>query len=179
VGSARLSRPELWGHAFCELLERIPTKKLPLAGGSSVSVVVLLDYDKLLSGLGAAALDTGETISAAQARRLACEGGVIPAVLKHALGGPSQVLDLGRRRRLHTGPQRIALTIRDRGCTATGCDRPAGYCHAHHQTPWSCGGPTTVDNGRLLCAFHHGRAHSPSYDMSPQPDGRVSFHRRT
>ena len=57
-------------------------------------------------------------ISAGLARRLACEGGVIPAVYAHGLGGPSQVLDLGRRRRLHTTPQRIAMTIRDQGCTA-------------------------------------------------------------
>jgi hypothetical protein len=54
--------------------------------------VVLLDYDRLLSGLGSAHLDTGEAISAACARLLASEAGVIPAVYRHVLGGPSVVL---------------------------------------------------------------------------------------
>jgi hypothetical protein len=70
------------------------------------------------------------------------------------------------------------MTIRDQGCTAEGCDRPAGWCHAHHHTPWSKGGDTSVENGRLLCAFHHGKAHSPSYDTTTGPTGQITFHRR-
>lgn len=179
VPRSALSRPELRGRAFCELLERFPTSRLPRIGGGSASVVVLLDYDKLLSGLGVAQLDTGQDISAGLARRLACEAGVIPAVYRHALGGPSEILDLGRRRRLHTSAHRVALTVRDRGCTAEGCDRPAASCHAHHEVPWSEGGGTSTDNGRLLCPFHHGKAHSPTYEMKRLPGGQVRFHRRT
>ena len=89
------------------------------------------------------------------------------------------ILDVGRQTRLHTEPQRTALAVRDQGCTATGCDRPPGWCHAHHDTPWAHGGPTSIDNGRLLCPFHHGKAHSPNYDMTRHPNGQVSFHRRT
>jgi hypothetical protein len=140
---------------------------------------VLLDYDRLVSGLGTATLDTGEAISAGLARRLTCESGVIPAVYRRVLGGPSVVLDLGRRTRFHTEAQRIALALRDRGCTAEGCDRPPAWCHAHHDVPWSQGGATSLDNGRLLCAFHHGKAHSPAYDLSRLPSGQVRFHRRT
>jgi uncharacterized protein DUF222 len=177
---ARLRRPELLGQAFCQLLERYPVSRLPRAGGISASVVVLLDYDRLLSGIGAAQLDTGQRLSGGLARRLACEAGVIPVVLRHALSGPSEVLDVGRRRRFHTSAQRLALTVRDRGCTADGCDRPAAWCQAHHDvTSWADGGGTSVAQGRLLCAFHHGRAHSPGYDLSRLPDGRVRFHRRT
>jgi hypothetical protein len=143
-------------------------------------VVVLLDYDKLVSGLGAAQLDTGQELSAGTARRLACEAGVIPVVYRHALAGPSQVLDVGRRRRFHTTAQRLALTVRDRGCTAEGCDRPAAWCHAHHDgATWADGGGTSVAQGRLLCPFHHGKAHSPGYELSRLPDGQVRFHRRT
>jgi hypothetical protein len=176
---ARVSRPERLGEAFCRLLERVPADRLPLAGGMSASVVVLLDYDRLLSGLGTAALDTGQPISAAAARQLACEAGIVPAVWRRALGSASVVLDLGRRTRLHTEAQRTALTIRDRGCSTVGCDRPAAWCHAHHDQPWSQGGPTSVANGRLLCAFHHGKAHSPGYQTTQLPTGQVQFHRRT
>jgi hypothetical protein len=175
----RLSRPERLGEAFCRLLERVPADRLPLTGGMSATVVVLLDYDRLVSGLGTAVLDTGQPISAALARQMACEAGIIPAVWRRALGSPSVVLDLGRRTRLHTEPQRTALTIRDRGCTTVGCDRPAAWCHAHHDERWSEGGPTNLANGRLLCAFHHGKAHSPQYDTTRLASGQIEFHRRT
>ena len=90
------------------------------------------------------------------------------------------MLDLGRRTRFHTESQRLALTVRDRGCTAEGCDRPPGWCHAHHdEVSWADGGGTSVDRGRLLCAFHHRKAHSPAYEITRLPSGQVSFHRRT
>jgi hypothetical protein len=181
AGARRLrSRPELMGQAFCDLLERVPGDRLPRAGGVSATVVVLLDYDQLVSGLGTARLDTGEPLSAAQARRLACEAGIIPAVYRRVLGGRSVVLDLGRRRRFHTEHQRIALGIEQGGCTAEGCDRPPGWCHAHHDTlSWADGGRTSLANGRLLCGHHHRRAHDPAYETRFLTGGTIAFHRRT
>jgi hypothetical protein len=168
------------GQALCDLLERFPADRLPRAGGVSARVVVLLDYDKLLTGLGAVELDTGERLSAGVARRLACEAGIIPAVLRRTLGGRSVVLDLGRTTRFHTEHQRIALGIEQGGCTAESCDRPQGWCHAHHDgTTWAHGGGTSVEHGRLLCPFHHRRAHDPHYDMETLPTGQIRFHRRT
>ena len=177
---ARTKRPELMGGAFCRLLERLPADRLPRAGGLSATVVVLLDYDQLLTGLGAARLDTGEAISAGLARRLACDAGVVPVVHRKELGGASVVLDVGRRARFHTEPQRIALMVRDGGCSAEGCDRPPGWTEAHHDTvSWSDGGGTSVENGRLLCRFHHTRAHSAAYETTRLPTGKIRFHRRT
>jgi hypothetical protein len=180
AGATRVSRPEQLGQGFCDLLERFPAQRLPRAGGVSASVVVLLDYEKLLSGLGSAQLDTGEQVSAGLARRLACEAGIIPVVYRRVLGGRPVVLDMGRRRRFHTASQRIAMGIEQGGCTADSCDRPAGWCDAHHDgLSWAEGAGTSVEHGRLLCPFHHGKAHSPSYRTERLPDGRVSFHRRT
>ena len=96
----RRPTPERLGRAFTELIQRYPTNRLPKAGGVNATVVVTMTLESLLGGLKAAQLDTGQTISAVPARRLACEAGIIPAVL----GGQSQVLDLGRKRRFHTGP---------------------------------------------------------------------------
>jgi hypothetical protein len=171
---ATLPGPELLGRGFCEFLERYPVDRLPHAGGVNATVVVTMTIDQLRAELGAAALDTGGRISASQARRLACEAGIIPVVL----GGASQPLDVGRKRRFHTEPQRAAMAVRDGGCTAQTCDRPASWCHAHHDLPWSEGGHTTVKDGRLLCPWHHGKAHDPGYRMSRLPDGKVSFTRR-
>jgi hypothetical protein len=174
-----LSRPEQLGHAFCELLERYPADRLPQTAGGSATVVVTLDLEALLSGLGTAHLDTGERISAGQARRLACEAGVIPAVVRRLMDDTSVVLDLGRERRLHTPHMRIALGIEHGGCTAEGCERPPGWCHTHHDLPWAQGGGTSVANGRLLCPFHHRMAHSPTHDLTRLPGGKVRFTRRT
>jgi hypothetical protein len=166
---------QLLGHAFAELVEHLPTGALPQAGGAAATVVVTLDLDTLRSGLGGASLDTGGRISAAEARRLACNSGLVPAVL----GSRSVPLDLGRTTRLHTPSQRTAMAIRDGGCTAHGCDRPPAWCQAHHEDPWSHGGGTSVESGRLLCPRHHQLAHDSHYDMRRMPDGQVRFHQRT
>ncbi len=102
-------------------------------------------------------LDTGDPITADQARKLACEAGIIPMVL----GGKSEVLDLGRRSASTTGHQRIAIRHRDQHCTSHGCEWPAAMCHVHHNIPWSRGGKTDLADGRLLCPRHHSYAHSP------------------
>ena len=166
--------PEGLGRAFGEFIERYPTDRVPDAGGVLATVVVTMDHETLMGGLGAAQLDTGTMISPGLARQLACRAGVIPVVL----GGESQVLDVGRRRRLHSETQRLALATRDGGCTAVGCDRPPAWCEAHHDTPWSQGGGTSVQDGRLLCSRHHHLAHHPSYEMTHHPGRQVSFTRR-
>jgi hypothetical protein len=176
----RRPRPERRGAAFCQLLERMPADRLPQHGGVSATVVVLIDHEALMSGIGTAGLDTGLRISAGEARRLACTAGIIPVVWQRVLGGASVVLDVGRKRRFHDGYQRIALAIQSGGtCTATGCGLPASMCHAHHDIPFGRGGPTDVEHGRLLCGHHHRRAHSPAYTITRHPSGEVSFHRRT
>jgi hypothetical protein len=166
--------PERLGRAFTELVHRYPTTQLPKAGGVNATVVVTMTLDALLGGLQAAQVDTGQTISASLARKLACEAGIIPAVL----GGKSQVLDLGRTRRFHTRAQRIAAALEQHGCTTEGCDWPPGMCHLHHPTPWSKGGGTNRD-GLLLCPRHHARAHDPAFTTTKLPGGKVAFTRRT
>ena len=149
--------PVAAGQAFTELLERMNANDLPSVGGVGATVVVTMTIDSLMGGLAAAALDTGEVISAGAARRLACEAGVIPMVL----GGTSEVLDVGRRRRFHTRAQRLAIAQRDKTCVVGGCDAPPSRCHVHHVIPWSEGGSTSVKDGRLYCSAHHAMIHDP------------------
>ena len=151
--------PVAAGAAFTELLERMDAKDLPSVGGVGATVVVTMTTDSLMGGLAAAALDTGEIISAGAARRLACEAGVIPMVL----GGKSEVLDVGRRRRFHTRAQRLAIAQRDKTCVVGGCDAPPSRCHVHHVIPWSEGGDTSVKDGRLYCSAHHAMVHDPKW----------------
>ena len=170
----RLPTQERMGRAFAELVQRYPTTALPEAGGLNATVVVLMPLDTLTGGLKAAHLDTGGTISPSLARKLACEAGILPAVLD----GDSRVLDLGRKKRFHSQAQRIVATIEQRRCNAEGCDWPPGMSHMHHPIPWALGGGTDRD-GMLLCPQHHSRAHDTAFTMSKLPTGRVTFHRRT
>lgn len=161
------------GAAFGSFLEGVDPARLPLHGGDATSVIVTVDLTTLREGLGTALI--GDTpITAGQVRRLACTAGILPAVL----GGASQVIDLGRGRRLFSPAQRKAMAVRDRTCRAVGCDIPAAWCEAHHAgRPWAQGGATDLADGVLLCPHHHHRAHDHSYQTSRHPDGRISFGR--
>ncbi|MDG4780333.1 DUF222 domain-containing protein [Micromonospora sp. WMMD961] len=109
----------------CRLALR--TGELPESGGDLTQVVVTTSYDELTRQLGTGALDIGQHLTPATVRRLACDASILPAVL----GGTGQVLDVGRQRRLITGPLRRALVLRDRGCAFPGCDRPPRWCDGH------------------------------------------------
>ncbi|KQU70724.1 HNH endonuclease signature motif containing protein [Phycicoccus sp. Root101] len=128
-----------YGRAFVELVEHLPTDQL--AGKVNATVLVTIDHQQLRAGLGSAHLDTGSDVSASQARRLACGAGLVPAVL----GGPSQVLDLGRSQRFFTEAQRVALALTYDTCAADDCDRPYAWTEHHHEDPWASGGATDLD----------------------------------
>ena len=163
-----------YGRAFCSLLEAIPADALPVHGGTSTQVVVTIDHDTLRSQVGVAGLDTGDLVSVAEVMRLACHAQILPAVLD----GAGQPLFLGRAKRLFSRAQRTAMGIRDQGCRAHGCTVPAAWCEAHHLHPWQLGGKTDLDDGALLCPWHHHRAHDPAYQTDRLPNGDLRFHRR-
>ncbi len=166
--------PKGLGHAFSEYVTRYPVDRLPQAGGVDATIVVTMTLENLLGDSQAPALlDTGDRITADQARQLACEAGIIPMVL----GGKSKILDLGRSKRLYDLHQRIAIRHRDQHCTTHGCDWPAAMCHVHHNTPWSRGGKTDIaDGGSCARGTTPTRTH-PKYEMKTIPNGRVVFSR--
>ncbi|HEY0645198.1 MAG TPA: DUF222 domain-containing protein [Nocardioides sp.] len=182
---ARLAYPRRMGEAFVAFLETVDAGRLPIHGGNATSVVVTIPLQSLRSELATAGIIgsglvagddlTGDRISAAEARRLACTAKIIPMVL----GGESLPLDLGRGRRLYSPAQRTARAVRDKTCRAEGCDAPADWCEAHHLDPWEEGGLTDIDDGVLLCSHHHHRAHDTSYLVERLSSGDFRFHRRT
>ena len=140
---------------------------------AKAAVVVTLDYATLagqLTGSGSGCPDCGaaptrptgaaltlgrELLSPGTVRRLACEADIIPVVL----GTDSEVLDVGRTRRLVPPAIRLAAWLRDAGCTYPLCTIPAQWCDAHHAVPWWRGGETSLANTALLCGRHHTLAH--------------------
>ncbi|TPG17292.1 HNH endonuclease signature motif containing protein [Pedococcus bigeumensis] len=146
-----------YGKAFVELLEHLPTDAL--SGKVAATVLVTIDHDQLMAGVGAAHLDTGQDLSAGEARRLACNAGIVPAVL----GGRSVPLDLGRQERFFTEAQRVALATTYDTCAAEACDRPYAWSELHHEDPWASGGRTDLALAVPLCGHHHRRVHDPHY----------------
>ncbi|HEX6249662.1 MAG TPA: DUF222 domain-containing protein, partial [Nocardioidaceae bacterium] len=165
--------PVRLGHGLMDLVERLPKDILPTTGAIAATIVVTMTLDQLRTGLGACALDTGTEVSAAQVRRLACEAGIIPAVL----GGESEPLDVGRERRFHTKAQRIAIHLRDGGCPIEGCDRPSAWTHAHHTTAWADGGHTNLADGISPCAYHHHLLHSTKWTATRLPNSKIRLRR--
>jgi hypothetical protein len=118
----------------------------------ATSIVVRMSLESLITGLGAAHIDGIETpISAGSARIMAADAEIIPEVL----GGDSEVLDLGTRRRLFSRAQRLAITERDGGCAFPGCGAPPAHTEAHHVEWWTEGGLTNLDNAITVCSRHH------------------------
>ena len=170
--------PQKLGHAFVTLLETLDPQRLPIHGGDATTVLVTMDADTLTERLDASgvAMIGDQPVSASEARRLACQAGIIPMIL----GSASVVLDMGRKRRLYTGSQRRAQAKRQSTCGGEGCDIPSAWCEAHHGNGrWVDGAGTDAKDCVLLCAFHHHRAHDPRYDLTRMPDGSVRFSRRT
>ncbi len=168
------------GHAFCALLEHLDPAELPAHGGDATTVMVTITLAALQEQLATAGiidadLTAGANLTATQARRLACTAHLIPAVL----GGKGEILDLGRSRRLFTPAQRKAMRLRDQRCRAEGCSIPATWAEAHHLRPWAQGGRTDLDDGVLLCSWHHHRIHDHRYQADKLPTGDLRFHRRT
>jgi hypothetical protein len=96
-------------------------------------------------------------------------------LLPPALGGaPTQPLEVGRTSRVVSAAQRAALVVRDGGCVFPGCDRPPGWCEAHHLVHWLHGGPTDLENLALVCRAHHRAVHEGGWRLGRDPDGRLT-----
>ncbi|MET3173122.1 UNVERIFIED_ORG: hypothetical protein ABIB52_000950 [Arthrobacter sp. UYCu721] len=170
----------------------LTTNQLPTTGGNRPQILATINYQDLLphrraaangtatdagSGTGTGAgIRTGTGVSrgagagsftftgpvaATTLRKLACDADIIPVLL----GTGGEILDLGRKTRLFTPAQRLALTARDQGCTFPNCTMPAPWCEAHHITYWSEYGPTNVGNGALLCSHHHHLIHKEQWTI--------------
>ncbi|MFJ2755333.1 DUF222 domain-containing protein [Nocardioides sp. NPDC087217] len=168
----------LMGQGFARLLETIDPASLPRHGGDATTINVVISLEELRKDLGIATLGydetNGTTISAAEARRMACNATIIPWVL----GGDSEVLDAGRGSRFFQPIQRKALRLQQKCCQAEGCDMPPEWCDAHHLDPWAAGGKTDLKDGALLCPHHHRLAHNAAYVHERLPDGTIRFTRR-
>jgi hypothetical protein len=144
--------------------------------GVKTTVIVRMSLEQLREANGMGEADgIGECdtlaapLSASAARRMAVDAEVIPEVL----GAESEVLDVGRSRRLFTRAQRLALVERDGGCAW--CHAPPSFCDAHHIRWWTRdSGSTNLGNGVLLCVSCHHRLHDAGWEVVVNA-GKVYF----
>ena len=141
-----LPTPVRHGIALTQLIETYPAEKLPKTGGCSATVVVTMTLEQL----------TGRP----RPRR-----GVHPGHRRPHLRSRSPPARLHRRdhpRRPRRARARSSTSAANADCTPkpcaspwacataaappSDCETPPGLCHAHHDTPWSHGGHTSVDD---------------------------------
>jgi Domain of unknown function (DUF222)/HNH endonuclease len=146
----------------------------PIVAGERPHVVVTMDLASLAARAGRSALEDVGPITPEAARLLACDADVTRVITD----ARSEPLDVGRRTKLVSSALRRAAVVRDRGCRFPGCERPPGWCDAHHVRHWADGGETSLANLLLLCRPHHRAIHRgfgvQMVDGSPvfsRPDG--------
>lgn len=161
----RRSIPQIQADALAALAAHALGCTQTLAPLAKTTVVVRVDLDALVSGLGHARIDgLDQPVSASTARRMAADAELIPAVL----GGDSLPLDLGRAARLFTKTQRLALGERDGGCAS--CGQHIAYVEAHHIAWWERDtGSTDLSNGVMLCTFCHHLVHRDGWRIDASP----------
>ena len=102
--------------------------------------------------------------------RIACDCELTRIVF----GTDSEVLDVGRTRRIVTPAQRKAVIARDRTCRGPSCHAPPRICEVHHLIPWQRGGATSVENSGLFCNGCHDWIHANDITVT-HADGLWTF----
>ncbi|MDX5317979.1 MAG: HNH endonuclease [Actinomycetes bacterium] len=167
------SIPQLQADALADFARHILACDTTVPLVPAVTMVVRIDLGDLRGDIDANCLATidgvDQPLSAAAARRLACDAGLIPAVF----GGPSVPLDLGRRSRTFTRAQVLALWERDGGCAFCG---QTSFVEAHHVRWWHRDhGTTDLSNGVLLCSRCHHLIHRDGWGITIDEAGEVTF----
>jgi hypothetical protein len=127
---------------------------------------VVVELADLGEGRGGHVLD-GPVLDGATVSRLFCDS----ALHRVVMAGRSTVLDYGTATRTVPAPLFNALVVRDEHCRFPGCDRPPGWCEAHHVVWVTHGGATEPANLVLVCSRHHHVLHQPGWHAKLLPDG--------
>ncbi len=139
---------------------------MPRLNGATTTVNVHITLDDIEAGRGVGWIDGVDApIPASTVAQMRCSSPVSVTVF----GDRGEVLHQGKMKRFFTPAQNRALAARDGGCVAPGCDRPPSFCETHHVDEWMDDdhppGRTDIDNGVLLCHFHHSHLHRAAWKL--------------
>jgi Domain of unknown function (DUF222) len=161
---------QLASDVFLELLRQgAAADSSQLLGTGAPVVNVHVTQENFLAGKGHGYLESSQTpVSMGTVERAACSGGVVEVIFDEHLNP----IDVTPEQRLFTKKQRRALAARDGGCMWRGCKCPASWTEAHHARQWKRDhGPTTIENGILLCRFHHLLLHNNGWEILRDENG--------
>ncbi|GLK17991.1 HNH endonuclease signature motif containing protein [Herbiconiux flava] len=151
-----------------ELIARAAgAEDMPRINGAIATVNVHMTLDDLEKGRGVGWIDgIDQPVPASTIAQLRCSSPVAATLF----GEKGEVLYHGKAKRLFTAAQNRALAARDGGCVWPSCDRPPSYCETHHANEWVSDdhppGRTDIDNGVLLCHFHHSHLHKSPWKLT-------------
>jgi Domain of unknown function DUF222. len=144
---------------------------LPSAGGVAATIVLTMTPEHYASGKGLVRTGHDALVPAAQALDWAGLNHRVIGVVIDRMKGITHYSDI---QRCFTEQQRLAMIARDGGCSFPGCDTAPGWCEAHHLVPWQDSRRTSVDNGTLVCGYHH-REHEKLGWRAELINGRVGW----
>ncbi|WP_421742891.1 DUF222 domain-containing protein [Cellulomonas sp.] len=119
-----------------------------------------------------ATLEDGTPVAMSELAQALCDCEITRIVI----GAEGVPLDLGRARRTYAGVHRRAVVARDRQCAWNGCHTSARWSQVHHIRWWDRdGGSTSIENGVLLCDYHHHEVHrlDLTIERHSQPPGYI------
>jgi len=151
--------------------------KTPTLGGAAPVVMVHVNATDLKTGHGVGWIDGVDApLSLRAVRQKMCAGGFQEVIF----GENGEVLHLGEKKRFFSPGQRRVIAARDGGCIIPGCTIAAAWCEVHHIIPWQFKGKTDVDNGCLLCWYHHATIDTAGWEIRmvrgrPEIRGPVLF----
>jgi hypothetical protein len=152
---------------------------------------LVIDYDSYEQHLRHALDGTPVTIDPATVRTRRCEttdgvpvdpnaavvAGLLGQVRRIVLDAAGVIIDVGRTRRLFTGPIRDAVKALEPSCGWLGCYLRGVIAQLDHTIPYSKGGSTDPTNADLYCGHHNRHKHRHGYTARRQPDGTWILHR--
>jgi Domain of unknown function (DUF222) len=113
-----------------------------------------------------------DPVSIETVQRMLCTGKSMSMIFDES----GNAAESGREQRLFSKRQREILAVKFGGCMDPNCERPPSFCEAHHIQHWKRDrGRTLVDNGILLCRYHHLKYHNGGWEIRRDELGPSNF----
>ncbi len=103
----------------------------------------------------------GWNLTRTAAEHLLCDSALVATLFD----GTTKILDANHAAEQFSHSQRRAIAARDGHCVFPSCTRQPRHCDTHHLQHREHDGPTRVDNGALLCRFHHRLVHEHGWHL--------------
>jgi hypothetical protein len=124
--------------------------------GVTTTIIVTMSAEQAHTVQGLARTGHGGLIPVQQVLANIGDARIFPVLLDaNSTLKVKPVAGYGATHRIFTEGQRLAMIARDKGCSFPGCTVGPAWCEANHVTQWQYGKRTCIDDGALLCGFHH------------------------